>query len=344
MIRLECDYNQGAHPKILEALLKTNDEQTCGYGLDPHCMNAKALIQQACGVLDADVHFLVGGTQANATVISSVLRAHQGALSPDTGHINVHETGAVEGTGHKVLTLPNVDGKITGAQVDEYITLHYADANAEHTIQPGLVYISFPTESGTLYSKKELMELYAACQKHDVPLFIDGARLGYGLQSPANDLTLEEIAKYSDIFYIGGTKCGALFGEAVVITNDKYKKDFRYYIKHHGGMLAKGRFLGIQFETLFTDNLYNEISKNAITQAMKLKNALVDNGYELMADSYTNQQFVYLKEEQSKYLEERYALTYWGKVNGKDAYRICTSWSTSDEVMDQLIGDIIEVK
>lgn len=340
MIRFECDYNQGCHPLILEKMQKTNFEQTVGYGEDEYCENARALIKAACGMNDIDIHFLVGGTQANVTVISSVLKGYQGVISPDTGHINVHETGAVEATGHKVLALPNVDGKITATQVQEYIMAHYEDENACHTVQPAMVYISFPTESGTLYSKAELEALYEVCQANDICLFIDGARLGYGLAAFNNDLSLRDIGKNSDIFYIGGTKVGALFGEAVVITNDLYKKDFRYNIKRHGGMLAKGRLLGIQFETLFTDDLYYRISKNAIDKAMKLKNAFKALGYELLNDSYTNQQFVILSDEQCAKLKEKYVFSFWGEFNGKKAYRFCTSWATTDEQLDALIFDL----
>lgn len=340
MIRFECDYTQGCHPLILEKMLQTNLEQTKGYGEDEHCENARNLIKEACGMNDIDVHFLVGGTQANVTVISSVLKGYQGVISPDTGHINVHETGAVEATGHKILAIPNIDGKINASQVQEYITNHYNDENACHTVQPAMVYISFPTESGTLYTKAELEALYEVCKINNICLFIDGARLGYGLAAYNNDLSLRDICQNSDIFYIGGTKVGALFGEAVIIRNDLYKKDFRYNIKRHGGMLAKGRMLGIQFETLFTDDLYFRISKNAIDQAMKLKNAFVELGYELFNDSYTNQQFVYLKDEQVAKLKEKYVFSTWAENDGKIAYRFCTSWATTDEQIDALISDL----
>ena len=246
MIYFQCDYAEGCHPKILEALTRTNLEQTPGYSVDDHCSHARQLIREACGQPEADVHFLVGGTQTNTTVIASILRPYQGALCADTGHINCHETGAIEATGHKVLPLPNTDGMISGDQVRDYCKAHWADGSHEHVVQPGLVYISYPTESGTLYSKVQLEDLSAACKEWNLPLFIDGARLGYGLTSPACDMTLQELAALCDVFYIGGTKCGALFGEAVVITNPELKRDFRYSIKRHGGMLAKGRLLGIQ--------------------------------------------------------------------------------------------------
>ena len=340
MIRFECDYTQGAHPLIMERLLETNLEQTCGYGEDDYCKHAAELIKEACANVNIDVHFLVGGTQTNATVISSVLKGYQGAVCADTGHINVHETGAVEATGHKVLALPNIDGKINAKMVEDYVSGHYNDVTASHMVQPGMVYISLPTESGTMYSKKEIMDIFDVCRKYDMCFFIDGARLGYGLTSEINDISLNDLCKYSDIFYIGGTKVGALFGEAVIISNDAYKKDFRYNIKRHGGLLAKGRLLGIQFETLFTDDLYFRISKNAIDMAMKLKKAFTDMGYELFADSYTNQQFVYLDDSKAEQLSKKYTFSLWGEYNGKKAYRFCTSWATTNTQIEQLINDL----
>ena len=340
MIRFECDYTQGAHPLIMERLLETNLEQTCGYGEDDYCKHAAELIKEACANDNIDVHFLVGGTQTNATVISSVLKGYQGAVCADTGHINVHETGAVEATGHKVLALPNIDGKINAKMVEDYVSGHYNDVTASHMVQPGMVYISLPTESGTMYSKKEIMDIFDVCRKYDMCFFIDGARLGYGLTSEINDISLNDLCKYSDIFYIGGTKVGALFGEAVIISNDAYKKDFRYNIKRHGGLLAKGRLLGIQFETLFTDDLYFRISKNAIDMAMKLKKAFTDMGYELFADSYTNQQFVYLDDSKAEQLSKKYTFSLWGEYNGKKAYRLCTSWATTNTQIEQLINDL----
>ena len=340
MIRFECDYTQGAHPLIMERLLETNLEQTCGYGEDDYCKHAAELIKEACANDNIDVHFLVGGTQTNATVISSVLKGYQGAVCADTGHINVHETGAVEATGHKVLALPNIDGKINAKMVEDYVSGHYNDVTASHMVQPGMVYISLPTESGTMYSKKEIMDIFDVCRKYDMCFFIDGARLGYGLTSEINDISLNDLCKYSDIFYIGGTKVGALFGEAVIISNDAYKKDFRYNIKRHGGLLAKGRLLGIQFETLFTDDLYFRISKNAIDMAMKLKKAFTDMGYELFADSYTNQQFVYLDDSKAEQLSKKYTFSLWGEYNGKKAYSFCTSWATTNTQIEQLINDL----
>lgn len=337
----ECDYHEGAHVRILSRLSETNFEQTMGYGVDAHCENAKKLIRSACGINDADIHFLVGGTQTNTTVIASILRPYQGVLSAVSGHVNVHETGAIESTGHKVLTIPSSDGKITAEAVSEYINSHYADESAEHIVQPGMVYISHPTENGTLYTKKELGALYDVCRQNGIPLFVDGARLGYGLMSPKSDFDLRELASMCDVFYIGGTKVGALFGEAVVITNPALGKDFRYMIKQRGGMLAKGRLLGIQFEELFRDGLYFEISAHAIKLAMKIKNALSDLGYEFLFESYTNQQFPIFDDEKLKKLSEKYTFCFWQKVDqNTSAVRICTSWATKPEDVDALIDDI----
>ncbi len=341
MIRFQCDYAEGAHPLILKKMEETNYEQTVGYGNDPYCESAREKIKAVCESPEADVHFLVGGTQANFTVISSVLRPHQGVVSAVTGHINVHETGAVEATGHKVIPLPSDDGKITAEQVRELYNAHWNDADHEHVVQPGMVYISHPTENGTLYSKKELQEMYAVCKELGLPLFVDGARMGYGIMAETSTLTLADIARLTDVFYIGGTKVGALFGEAVVITNPALKKDFRYLIKQHGGMLAKGRLLGIQFDTLFTDGLYYEISKYADELAMKLKEAFVKKGYGLRYDSYSNQQFPILPNEHMEKLKEKYSFGFWENVD-KDhtAVRFCTSWATKEENVQALIADI----
>lgn len=341
MIRFECDYLEGAHPKILEALSRTNFEQTPGYGNDEYCEKAREIIREKCDVENVDVHFLVGGTQANKTVIASILRPYQGVLCADSGHINVHETGAIENTGHKVLSLDSVCGKISAKQIREAYNLHFNDESSEHSVQPGMVYISYPTELGTLYSKEELTEISKTCRELDLPLFIDGARLGYGLAGEGVDVTLRDIAKLCDVFYIGGTKVGALFGEAVVITNDKYKKDFRYYIKQNGGLLAKGRLLGIQFLSLFEDDLYFEISKHANKQALRIKDAFLKKGYSLFIDSNTNQQFPIMPDEKLKVLGEKYSFTYWERVNEESsAVRFCTSWATKEEDVDQLIDDI----
>ena len=342
MIQFQCDYEEGACPQILERLVETNLEQTVGYSEDEYCKQAREKIKKACDAPEADVHFLVGGTQTNYVVIRSILRPYQGVISAVTGHINVHETGAVEATGHKVLALPSKDGKITASQVRAYYDAHWNDADHEHIVQPGMVYISHPTENGTLYTKKELADLHEVCRKYGMLLFLDGARLGYGLMAETNDITLADLAKYTDVFYIGGTKVGALFGEAVVITNQALKKDFRYMIKQNGGMLAKGRLLGIQFDTLFTDDLYFKISAHADELAMKLKKIFLEKGYGLRYDSYTNQQFPILPDSHIEKLKEKYVFEFWEKVSDTEsAVRFCTSWATKPEVVDELIKDIM---
>lgn len=342
MIHFECDYTEGAHENILNALIKTNYEQTTGYGVDPHCENARALIKKAINNDSVDVHFLVGGTQTNVTVIDAVLRPYQGAVCADTGHINVHETGAVERLAHKCLALPNTDGKISAAQVEELCHNHYTDESVEHTVQPGIVYISHPTEVGTLYTKKELEDLHEVCKKYNMPLFVDGARLGYGLMACDTDVTLQDLPKVCDVFYIGGTKVGALFGEAVVIVDDKIKKDFRYHIKQKGGMLAKGRLLGIQFEELFTDDLYLKLGKHADELAMKIKKAFEDKNIPFSVDSVTNQQFPILSYEQAMKLAEKYSFSMneTALKKGPAQVRFCTSWATKEEDVEALLKDI----
>lgn len=345
MILFNCDYTEGACPEIIKRLVETNEEQTIGYSEDAYCDSAREKIKKCCGRDDVDVHFLVGGTQTNFTVISAALRPYQGVICASTGHINVHETGAVEATGHKVLALPSEDGKITAEQVKEYCRLHYADDSFEHIVQPGMVYISHPTENGTLYEKEELVALYEACQELNIPLFLDGARLGYGLTSPKASLTLEDIAKYTDVFYIGGTKVGALFGEAVVIAHPSIKKDFRYSIKQKGGMLAKGRLLGIQFDTLFTEELYWKLGKHANDLAMQLKEAFLKNGYPLLFDSYTNQQYPIMPNAHLEELSKTFGYCFWEKVDEThSAVRFCTSWATKKEAVDLLIAKLEELK
>lgn len=341
MIRFESDYAEGAHQRILTRLIETNEEQTPGYGMDEHCERARTFIQKACAVDNADVHFLVGGTQTNTTIISSILRPHQGAIAATTGHIAVHETGAIEATGHKVLTLPSEDGKITAQQVKELYDAHWQDVTHEHMVQPGLVYISHPTENGTTYSKSELEALSKVCRQCNVPLVMDGARLGYGLVAQDSDLSLADIARLCDVFYIGGTKVGAMFGEAVVIINEHLKKDFRYFIKQRGGMLAKGRLLGIQFETLFEDGLYYEISNHAVELAMQIRAAFVEKGFALKYDSTTNQQFPILPNDVLTTLSENYSFSFWEQVDAtQSVVRFCTSWATKKEDVEMLIADI----
>ena len=337
-ILFQCDYNEGAHPLILESLLATNMEQTVGYGEDAYCKAAAEKIRAACGDDTLDVHFLVGGTQTNLTVIDAALRSHQGVLCAKTGHINVHETGAIEACGHKVLGLPSEDGKITAAQVEEAYQAHWSDGAREHIVQPGMVYISNPTELGTIYSAEELKGLYETCKQHDMFLFLDGARLGYGLAASDNDLNLELIAKYTDVFYIGGTKVGALFGEAVVISNEYLKKDFRYFIKQKGGMLAKGRLLGIQFDTLFTEDLYFAISEKAIAQAERIRECIDKQGFPYLVANRTNQIFPIIPDKLLEKLGKEFGYSYERRVDAThSAVRFCTSWATKDENVDALI-------
>ena len=341
MIRFESDYTEGAHDRILRRLVDTNYEQTPGYGVDTHCVLAHGHIRKACGAPEADVHFLVGGTQANAVMVASILRPHQGAVSAVSGHIAVHETGAIEATGHKVLTVPSEDGKITAGQVRAVYSDHWNDGAHEHMVQPGLVYISQPTENGTTYTKKELEEISAACRECGLPLVVDGARLGYALAAPGNDVTLQDMARLADMFSIGGTKVGALFGEAVVIPGKTLRKDFRYHIKQRGGMLAKGRLLGIQFEVLFEDGLYLDISRHAVSQAMRIKEAFQRKGIAFRYDSGTNQQFPIVPHAMVAKLGERYSFSFWERAGETHAVvRFCTSWATRVEHVDALVEDI----
>lgn len=340
-IQFQCDYNEGCAPQIMQRLVETNLEQNIGYGEDPHCEHARELIRKACVAPEADVHFLVGGTQANATIISSILRPYQGVVAATTGHIAVHETGAIEHGGHKVLTLPATNGKIQAEQIKQCLQNHYNEEGPEHTVQPAMVYISYPTEYGTLYSKQELTDIHKVCRHYHIPLFIDGARMGYGLGSKESDITLPEMAKLADVFYLGGTKQGALFGEAVVITSPSLKKDFRYLIKQGGGMLAKGRLLGIQFEELMQNNLYLTLARHANEQAERIKQALLQKGYVMAVPSPTNQQFFVLPNTDLKKLEENYVFSVWEHVdNDHTIVRFCTSWATKKENVDKLIEDI----
>ena len=341
MIRFECDYGEGAHPKILEALVETNLEQTEGYGLDPHCNHARELIRQACQAPEAGVEFLVGGTQANATVIAAILRPYQGALCAQTGHINVHETGAVEASGHKVLPLPAKDGKITAQAIRQACETHWGDATHEHMVQPGLVYLSQPTEEGTLYTRSELEDIRSVCDDYHLPLYIDGARCGYGLGAEENDVALADLARLASVFYIGGTKVGALFGEAVVIPDPAIRKDFRYMVKRMGGMLAKGRLLGIQFEVLFQDGLYEQLGRRAVSLAQKLADAFEAKDIPMLHKSPTNQQFPILTKQQRDKLGEKYAFSFWQQLDeDRAAVRFCTSWATREEDVDALMADI----
>ena len=341
MILFHNDYSEGCHEKVLEALVRTNAEQTAGYGEDLYCARAAEKIRKCCGREDAAVHFLVGGTQANLTVIASALRPHQGVLAADSGHINVHETGAIEATGHKVLWLPSLHGKIRAEQILEYVRLHRTDPSFEHTVQPKMVYISNPTEWGTLYSKAELEEIFAACRENGLYLFLDGARLGYGLMAKENDLSLEDIAWLCDVFYIGGTKVGALFGEAVVITDPALKEDFRYIIKQRGAMLAKGRLLGVQFDALMEDGLYFTISAHAARLAAKLRDCFTSLGYEFFMPPQTNQLFPILPGAVRAALAEKYTFIEMDWIDeDRRACRFCTSWATKEENVDALCADL----
>ena len=341
MIRFNCDYQEGAHPRILEKLMETNMVQTCGYGEDEICDEARALIRGLCQAPDASVQFLVGGTQANFTLLSAALRCYQGVICAETGHIAVHETGAVEATGHKVIALPQREGKITAEQVDEYCRLHYGDASHEHMVMPRALYLSEATELGTIYTRAELSAMRAVCDRWKLYLYIDGARLGYAMASEGCDVDLPFLAQVADAFYIGGTKQGALFGEAMVILNDALKEDFRYVIKQKGGMLAKGRLLGIQFNELLKDGLYMELSHHAVALAMRLKGALAEMGVSFLVDSPSNQQFAILPDAVLDRLGEKYSYSYQQRVDEtRSAVRFCTSWATRAEDVEQLIADI----
>lgn len=341
MIYFNNDYSEGCHEKVLEKLTLTNMVQTAGYGEDEYCRSAAEKIRAKCGREDVVIHFLVGGTQTNMTVIAAALRPHQGALGPDSAHINVHETGAVEATGHKVLWVPHQNGKITAQQVTDTVKAHRASDSFEHTVQPKLVYISNPTEYGTLYSLAELEALSDACHELGLYLFLDGARLGYGLQARGNDVTLADIARLCDVFYIGGTKVGALFGEAVVIANQAINEDFRYLIKQHGGMLAKGRLLGVQFDALFEDDLYFKIADYADRLADKLSDAMKALNIPFLIESPTNQLFPILPDSVLEKLGEKYVWCEMERVDESHrCVRFCTSWGTKEENVNALIADL----
>lgn len=339
MISFTCDYIEGAHPAILNRLIETNMTQVEGYGEDPFCENARTRIREAVGCPDADVFFLVGGTQTNSTVIDAMLRRYEGVVAVETGHIAVHESGAVEFCGHKVITLPNHVGKMDAGELREYLAHFHGDPTWPHMVYPGMVYISFPTEYGTIYSLDELKEIKSICEEYEIPLFIDGARLGYGLASPAADVDLKTLAQLCDVFYIGGTKVGALCGEAVVFPNGNAPRQFFTIIKQHGALLAKGRLLGIQFDTLFTNNLYMNIARHAIDMAMELKNMFASKGFEFYIDSPTNQQFPILTQKQMDALEGLVAFEVWDKLpDGRFITRFATSWATPIENIDMLAG------
>ena len=336
MILFRCDYAEGAHPEILKRLTETNFEQLDGYGCDPYTERAKKKILEACACPDGEVHFLVGGTQTNATVIAAMLQDYEGAVAVETGHIGVHEAGAVEYTGHKVMTLPQHLGKMDAGELEAFLAACDADVNKDHMVWPGLVYISLPTEYGTIYSRAELAGLQEVAHKYGLPLFIDGARLGYALASPACDYTLADLKDLCDVFYIGGTKVGALCGEAVVFTK-KAPKHFFTTIKQHGALLAKGRLLGVQFDTLFTDNLYGRIAKNAIDRAQEMIAVLKEKGIPFFLQSPTNQQFVILENAYMERLSLEVGFDIWQPYDATHTVvRFATSWATTPEQIEKL--------
>lgn len=341
MLYFHNDYNEACHPKILERIQQSLHLQMNGYGEDEICESAANRIKALCKMDSAAVHFLVGGTQTNLTVIDAALRPHQAALCAYSGHINVHETGAVEATGHKVLTLPSADGKISAQQIVAAMQAHLTDASREHMAQPKLVYISSPSELGTIYKRNELEEISSVCKEYGLYLFLDGARLGYGLSAEDNDITLADLARLCDVFYIGGTKVGALFGEAVVITNKQLQEDFRYLIKQHGAMLAKGWLLGLQFEALFENNLYFEISAHAVRMADKIRAELSSLGYKYFVEGSTNQIFPVLPDHLLEALSENFTFCEQERVDQYNrAVRFCTSWATKEENVDALCKEL----
>lgn len=338
MLFFENDYGEGAHEAVLKRLAETNREQLSGYGTDPYCAAAREKIRAACECPEADVYFLVGGTQTNAVVISSLLRRYEGVLAAQTGHVSVHESGAIEFTGHKVLTLPQKEGKISAGCLRSWLQNFYDDESHEHMVFPGMVYISHPTEFGTLYTKRELEDLSSVCRQYQIPLYVDGARLGYGLASPASDISLGDLSRLVDVFYIGGTKVGALCGEAVVFPAGA-PAHFMTMVKQQGALLAKGRLLGIQFDALFTDGLYQKISENAIRTASRLQDAFLEKGYELYLKSPTNQIFVVLENERMKELGRQAVFSFWEKRDETHTVvRFATSWATRMEDVEALIA------
>lgn len=337
MLSFENDYSQGAHEKILERLVETNREAVSGYGTDPYTESAKERIRQACGCPQAQVYFLVGGTQTNQNVIDAMLQGYEGVVAAQTGHVSQHEAGAIEYSGHKVLTISHTEGKIQAEELEEYLAAFFADENHEHMVFPGMVYISHPTEYGTLYSKRELEAISAVCKQYEIPLYLDGARLGYALASYETDVTLNDIAKLCDVFYIGGTKAGTLFGEAVVFTNERSPKHFLTRIKQHGALLAKGKVLGLQFDTLFSDGLYYTISRHAIDCAEELKQIFREKGYKFYLESPTNQQFIILDNDKMEILKKKVRFSFWEPYDEKNTVvRFATSWATTKADLEAL--------
>ena len=337
MISFTCDYTEGAHPEILRRLTETNMQQVSGYGEDPFCLSAKEKIRQATGCPDADIFFLVGGTQTNSTIIDALLQNYEGVVAVETGHIAVHEAGAIEFSGHKVLTLPGHDGKMSAADLRQMLEHFHGDPTWPHMVYPGMVYISFPTEYGTIYTKAELSAIYDVCRDYQIPFFIDGARLGYGLSSAAADVDLPTLAQLCDVFYIGGTKVGALCGEAVVFPRGNAPRHLFTVIKQHGALMAKGRLFGLQFDTLFTDNLYFRISRHAIDMATQLRQLFASRGIPFYIDSPTNQQFPILTPSQMQALDGKVLFEVWDTLpDGRCVTRFATSWATPQAHIDQL--------
>ena len=333
-----CDYEKGAHPNILARLVETNTWKTAGYGLDEISESARNRIRKACGKEDAVVEFLVGGTQANAVMIDALLRSYQGVIAAETGHISTHEAGAIEANGHKVLAIPHEYGKIAASDVEKYLEDYYQDMNHEHMVMPGMVYLSHPTEYGTLYSKAELQAFREVCNKYGISLYVDGARLAYALSCPENDVGLKDLADLCDAFYIGGTKCGALFGEAVVIPQPGKIPHLFTITKQHGALLAKGRLLGIQFDELFRDDLYMRIGEPAIKAAAKIRQALREEGYRLYFEAPTNQIFVVVDNDLLKMLGEKIEYSFWEKYDGRHTViRLATDWGTTEAETNALI-------
>lgn len=337
MLSFENDYSEGCHPQVLEALVKTNMEPLPGYGSDSYSEEAKKKIKKVLHNDDADIYFLTGGTQTNETIITSLLKPYEGVVAAETGHIAVHEAGAIENHGHKVLTIPSYEGKMKASDLNEYVATFYHDGNHEHMVFPGMVYLSFSTEYGTLYTLEELKEISEICKQYKMHLFIDGARLGYGLMAKENDVDITDLSALCDVFTIGGTKVGALCGEAVVFTHDNAPEHFIPIIKQHGALLAKGRLTGIQFDALFTDGLYFKISAHAIHQANKLKKLLKDKGYQFYLDSPTNQQFVIVDNDKYATLLKDVRVSFMEKYDeSHTVIRFCTSWATTDEQLLEL--------
>lgn len=338
MLSFECDYTEGAHERILQRLAEANREHLSGYGSDRYCESAKEKIRRECQCPQAEISFLVGGTQTNAVVIDAMLKSYEGVVAVKTGHVNVHEAGAIEYTGHKVMEIPQHEGKMDAGELEAYLESFWSDVDYEHMVFPGMVYISHPTEYGTLYSKKELEELSGVCRKYKIPLYMDGARLGYGLMSKETDVTLPMIAEYCDVFYIGGTKVGALCGEAVVFTKNNMPAHFLTIVKQHGALLAKRWILGLQFDTLFTDGMYYEISRHAIEMAELLKKGFEEKGYPFFIKSPTNQQFIILENQQMEKLKKEVTYSQWEKIDKTHTVvRFATSWATTEEDIEKLL-------